>query len=186
MAVTGHRPQTRRLHIRPTPAASSNESPAAPYVWAIARIGLGFIFFWAFADKLFGLGHDTTSKKAWIHGGHPTMGFLKFSAAGPLKGFYHSIAGAVWADWLFMLGLAGIGTALILGIAIRLTAATGVIMMIMMWSVVLPPDSNPFLDEHLIYALLLSGLALVHAGNTLGLGHWWNRIRLTQHFPILK
>jgi thiosulfate dehydrogenase [quinone] large subunit len=161
-------------------------SPAVPYVWALARLSLGFVFAWAFVDKLFGLGHDTTTRQAWIHGGHPTMGFLKGAAAGPFKGFYNDIAGTAWADWLFMLGLAGIGAALLLGIGIRLAAIAGTVMLVMMWSVVLPPENNVFMDDHLIYALLIIGLALVGAGNTLGLGRWWNRTGLVQRLPVLR
>lgn len=83
-------------------------------MWALARISLGFVFLWAFLDKTFGLGHGTTDKAAWINGGSPTNGFLSKGTSGPLADFYQSFAGATWADWLFMLGLAGIGTALIL------------------------------------------------------------------------
>jgi thiosulfate dehydrogenase (quinone) large subunit len=168
------------------PTQASVRSGALPYVWAAARLALGFVFFWAFLDKLFGLGHGTASKQAWIHGGHPTLGFLKFSAAGPFKGFYHSIAGTAWADWLFMLGLAGIGAALLLGVGMRVAAAAGVVMLVMMWSVVLPPDNNPFMDDHLVYAIVLVGLALVGAGDTLGLGRWWKRTDLVRRFPVLR
>ena len=52
-------------------------------------------------------------RAAWIHGGNPTLGFLKMGAEGPFADFYHSIAGATWTNWLFMLGLAGIGIALL-------------------------------------------------------------------------
>jgi thiosulfate dehydrogenase [quinone] large subunit len=185
MAVANPRPETGH-RIPSTPAESATESPAARYVWAIARISLGFVFVWAFVDKLFGLGHETTDKQAWTNGGHPTMGFLKSAAAGPFKGFYNDIAGAAWADWLFMLGLAGIGTALILGVGIRLAAAAGAVMLVMMWSVVLPPENNVFMDDHLIYALLVVGLALVGAGDTLGLGRWWGQTSLVRRFPVLK
>src|SRR4051794_38019142 len=104
------------LHIqRPRPMAASDgpRAGATGYVWAAARLALGWVFVWAFVDKLFGLGHETTSKQAWIHGGSPTKGFLAHGATGPFQGFYHDIAGAAWADWLFMLGLAGIGVALL-------------------------------------------------------------------------
>ena len=37
-----------------------------------------------------------------------------------------------------------------------------------MWSASLPPSDDLFLDNHIIYALLLIGLALVGAGKTLG------------------
>jgi thiosulfate dehydrogenase [quinone] large subunit len=181
MAITDRTPSTR-----PTSTATPSGAPAARVVWALARLSLGFVLVWAFVDKLFGLGHDTTAKQAWIHGGHPTLGFLKFSAAGPFKGFYQDIAGAAWADWLFMLGLAGIGTALILGIGMRLAAAAGTVLFLMMWSVVLPPDNNVFMDEHLIYVLLVIGLALTSAGDTLGLGRWWGGTRLVRRLPVLK
>src|ERR1044072_6765728 len=103
MAVADRRPATRRRPlIRLTHAEPLTESPAARYVWAFARLSLGLLLVWAFVDKLFGLGHETSSKQAWIDGGHPTMGFLKFSAAGPFKSFYHNIPGSGWADWLVM------------------------------------------------------------------------------------
>ncbi len=34
----------------------------------------------------------------------------------------------------------------------------------MMWSAVLPPENNPFMDDHLIYAQVLVVLALAAAG----------------------
>jgi thiosulfate dehydrogenase [quinone] large subunit len=159
---------------------------AAAYVWAITRLSLGWIFLWAFLDKLFGLGHETPGARAWIDGGSPTGGFLKNSPTGPFEGIYNDIAGAMWADWLFMIGLAGIGAALILGIGIRIAAAAGALLMVMMWAAVLPPESNLFMDDHIIYALVLAGLALVSAGNTLGLGKWWGNTKLVRSHPILK
>ncbi len=43
-----------------------------------------------------------------------------------------------------------------------------------------PPANNPFLDEHVIYALVLVGLAAVGAGRTFALGHWWERTELVR------
>ncbi|WP_428833162.1 hypothetical protein [Micromonospora coerulea] len=159
---------------------------ATRYVFAGLRIALGWTFLWAFLDKLFGLGHGTAAKNAWINGGSPTKGFLTFGAAGPFEGFYHEIAGAAWADWLFMLGLAAIGVALLLGIGMRVTAVAGGILLVMMWTVVLPPENNLFMDDHLIYAGLLAGLALVGAGNTLGLGRVWAKLPIVRRFGWLK
>jgi thiosulfate dehydrogenase (quinone) large subunit len=71
------RPQVHIRHrVRPAQDVPLPISPAARYVWALARLSLGFVFVWAFADKLFGLGHETTAKQAWIHGGHPTTGLI--------------------------------------------------------------------------------------------------------------
>src|SRR5688500_124311 len=94
------------------------------YAVAVTRILIGLIFLWAFFDKLFGLGYATTGAKAWINGGSPTTGFLK-SVSGPFADAFHSIAGQPWADWLFMLGLMGIGAGLLFGIAVRLSVAAG-------------------------------------------------------------
>jgi thiosulfate dehydrogenase [quinone] large subunit len=188
----------RRTH----PAGTDAQIPTAPtsgtgqvvapaqarafgYVTAALRIGLGWIFLWAFLDKLFGLGHETESKAAWINGGSPTSGFLGHATVGPFAGLYQNIAGQAWADWLFMIGLAGIGTALIAGIAIRIAAASGALLLVLMWSAVLPPENNPFLDDHLIYALVLIALALVKAGHVFGLGRAWERLPLIQRYRAL-
>ncbi|MEV0645421.1 DoxX family protein [Phytomonospora sp. NPDC050363] len=155
------------------------------YLFALARILLGWVFFWAFLDKLFGLGKSTPSEASWINGGSPTSGYLN-NVEGPFKGFFNSMAGQTWADWLFMIGLAGIGLALILGIGMWLAAITGTILMVFMWMASLPLTTNPFLDEHLIYAVMMLGLAFVRGGDTLGLGKPWARTGLVRAVPFLR
>jgi thiosulfate dehydrogenase [quinone] large subunit len=167
-------------------ATTGTATKAARYVFAGVRIALGWVFLWAFLDKTFGLGHETAEKAAWINGGHPTQGFLKNAAAGPFKEFYNGFAGAAWADWLFMAGLLGIGLALILGVGMRLAAAAGALLLVLMWTAVLPPANNPFMDDHLIYAGTIVGLALTGAGNTIGLGKWWGETTLVRRVPWLK
>jgi thiosulfate dehydrogenase (quinone) large subunit len=159
---------------------SPRERRLARGVFAALRIVLGFTFFWAFLDKLFGFGFATPSERAWINGGSPTRGFLANSADGPFAEFYKDIAGAGWADWLFMIGLAGIGIALILGIGMRVAAVSGAVLYLMMWTVVLPPETNPVVDDHIIGALVLIALALVHAGDTFGFGRWWKAQPIVQ------
>jgi thiosulfate dehydrogenase [quinone] large subunit len=165
-------------------AVSMTREKALSYVWATTRLGLGWIFLWAFLDKMFGLGHETASADSWIHGGSPTEGFLSGSV-GPFSSIYHGIAGAGLVDGLFMVGLAAVGLLLILGIGMRFACGAGALMVVLMWSAALPPENNLFLDDHIIYALVLIGLALVGAGNTLGLGRWWTRTSLVQRFPWL-
>ena len=79
MSTISHRRQAE-IGTAPTesPAAGAPSTAAFRYVIAAIRLSLGWIFLWAFLDKLFGLGHETAAKAAWIHGGHPTLGFLKF------------------------------------------------------------------------------------------------------------
>ena len=159
---------------------SPQERRLARGAFAALRIVLGFTFLWAFVDKLFGLGYATPSERSWINGGSPTKGFLANSADGPFAGFYKDIAGAGWADWLFMIGLAGIGIALLLGVGMRVAAVSGAVLYLMMWSVVLPPETNPVVDEHIIGALAIIALALVHAGDTFGFGRWWKQQPIVQ------
>jgi len=167
-------------------AAETRQQVAARYVWAGLRLALGWIFVWAFLDKMFGWSFATESENAVVNGGSPTEGFLAFGTTGAFAGFYQDIGGAAWADVLFMVGLAGIGIALLAGIGIRIAAATGALLMVLMWSAALPPENNPFMDDHLIYAGLLVGLALVGAGTTLGFGKYWASLPLVQRLPWLK
>ncbi len=153
---------------------------------AVLRISTGFVFLWAFLDKTFGFGYATPAAKAWINGGSPSKGFLGNAVAGAFADFYHSIAGAAWADWLFMLGLAGIGIALLAGIGMRLAAAAGSLLLVLMWTAVLPPENNPFMDDHLVYAGVLVLLALTKAGHPLGLGATWERLPIVQRLPWLR
>lgn len=158
---------------------------AARYVFAGVRLAIGWTFLWAFIDKVFGLGFATPAERAWVEGGNPTKGFLS-GAEGPFAGIYHDLAGTAFANWAFMLGLLGLGLALTLGIGMRIAAAAGATLYVMMWSVALPPQTNPFMDEHLIFAAVLVGLALIGAGKTLGLGKFWEKLPIVQKLPFLK
>lgn len=174
----------------------ARESLVARYAWAVARLSVGFVFLWAFFDKLFALGYSTGTDRetgvidrfgdaAWINGGSPTTGYLS-GVTGPFQGWFEPLAGAAWADWLFMLGLLAIGGALMLGIGMRIAAAAGALLLVFMWMASLPLDTNPFMDDHLVYAVVLIGLAAVHAGNTLGLGRPWCRTELVRRHPTLQ
>jgi thiosulfate dehydrogenase (quinone) large subunit len=162
------------------------QTTAIRYLSAAIRLSLGFIFLWAFLDKVFGLGHDTTSAKSWINGGSPTKGFLGSATQGPLASLYHAIAGNPLTDVLFMAALLGIGAALLLGVAMRLAGIAGAALTVLMWSAVLPPASNPFMDDHLVYAAVLILLVLLGAENTLGLGRRWAQVPLVQRVPWLR
>lgn len=126
---------------------------------SLLRIGLGFIFLWAFFDKLFGLGFATTVDKAWIHGGSPTYGFLAFAAKGPFAMFFKSLAGNPLVDWVFMIGLLGVGLSMIFNYFVKLGSIAGILMVVLMYLAVLPPENNPVIDDHIIYALVFLLLA---------------------------
>jgi thiosulfate dehydrogenase [quinone] large subunit len=155
------------------------------WIWGLTRVAIGWVFLWAFLDKLFGFGYATPSDRAWLNGGSPTEGYLA-GVDGPFRSFFNPMAGAQWADWLFMVGLAAIGLALILGIGVRIAAVAGTALLVMMWMAALPIADNPFLDYHLVYALVLIGLAVVNAGDTVGLGRPWSRTGLVRAMPALR
>ncbi|MEO3754670.1 DoxX family protein [Streptomyces sp. B6B3] len=214
MAVHHHphqRPADHRLVWRrsrtPDATASATSTDAAPavadtttasaYALASLRVLTGFVFLWAFLDKTFGWGYATSSGEAWIDGGSPTEGFLGHVAVGPWESTFHSWAGDAWADWMFMLGLLGIGVAVLAGIGLRLAAVAGTVMMALMWVAEWPPaqhlsdgspsmSTNPFVDYHLIYAVALIVLAAFSAGHTWGAGRVWADLPLVRRHPWLR
>lgn len=179
IAVNGHRtPSAARV-------ASSPQLTSVPDrpVWAVIglvglRLALGFEFLWAFLDKTFGLGYSTATKDAWIRGGSPTKGFLSGANVGPFQGIFRSLAGVPGIDWLFMLGLLGVGVAFILGVAIRPAALSGALMLLLMWAAVWVPattaagqpsgSTNPIVDEHIVG---IFGFIVVAALATWGAGY---------------
>lgn len=180
---------------RLTQSALVTSAPARKAL-AVLRVAFGLTFLWAFFDKLLALGFSTGvdpkgavdrfGPAAWVNGGSPTEGFLKFGADGPFKGFYNSIGGAAWADWAFMLGLLGIGLALTFGFGIRVAAASGALLYLLMWTVVLPPATNPVLDNHILGAITMVVLGLTLAGDTWGMGKLWARNDLVRRYPVLR
>ncbi|MEV5744773.1 hypothetical protein AB0L30_32345, partial [Microbispora rosea] len=105
--IEGRNQRNHRLHAGaptvPAPRTNGETIPAATtgagpvrYVWAAARIAVGWVFLWAFLDKLFGWGFATPAAKAWINGGSPTTGFLKGTADHTFGGLFTTLAGQPW------------------------------------------------------------------------------------------
>ena len=155
------------------------------YLFGLTRIVMGWIFFWAFIDKLFGLGYATQPGKAWLNGVSPTAGFLK-SVQGPFAGTFHSMVGNVVVDWLFMLGMLFVGVGLLLGFRVKLSAYVGSVMMFLIWLASMPIKMNPIIDEHIVYILVLLTLASVGAGDYLGLGKRWKKLGFVKKHSILQ
>jgi thiosulfate dehydrogenase [quinone] large subunit len=166
---------------------------------AVLRIAFGVTFLWAFFDKLLALGYatgknpetgavDRFGPDAWINEGNPTFGFLSFGVSEDnwFHGFFTGIAGDSWTNWLFMLGLAGIGFALITGLGIRLAAITGTVLYLMMYAASFPLENNPVVDDHLSGAIVLIVLGLTLAGDTWGFGKTWAKTNIVRRFPVLR
>lgn len=159
---------------------------ASQFFLGLARLSLGWIFLWAFLDKVFGLGFATAAGKSWLAGTSPTIGFLKFATKGPFSSIYQSMAGNPVVDWMFMIGLLCLGVALILGIGVRIAGVAGTLLLLLMYTAVLPPTNNPFMDDHLVYAFVLLSFVFLPAGEWLGFGASWSKVGLVRRFPWLK
>lgn len=152
----------------------------------LLRISLGGVFLWSFLDKTFGLGFATEKGKSWLDGASPTFGYLTFGSRGIFHDFFVSLAGNQVVDVLFMLGMLLIGVSLILGVGIRIAAVSGAFLMLLIYFSAFPPENNPFIDEHIVYILLLLLFAATNAQDRLGFGKWWARQTLVKKYPFLR
>jgi thiosulfate dehydrogenase [quinone] large subunit len=174
------------------------EGRRASVVWGLLRIAMGWTFLWAFLDKAFALGFSTGRNPetgaidffgdaAWVNGGSPTDGVLTFALKGPFKGLYEGLAGHSWVEWGYMLSMLLIGLALVFGIGTRLAAIGGIVWMAIFYTATaIWPEHNPFLDDHVVYVIVLAGIAYVGAGRYLGFGKYWERLSIVKRLPILK
>jgi thiosulfate dehydrogenase (quinone) large subunit len=160
------------------------------------RLAIGFEFLWAFLDKTFGLGYHTANANAWIHGGSPTSGFLSGVSVGPLQGTFHSLAGVTAVDWLFMLGLLGVGVALILGVALRPAAISGCTMLLMMYVASWPfakvaggvptASTNPIVDDHVVSFMALIAIGALAAMSVGMLSRRWSALAFVRSHSWLR
>jgi len=174
--------------------------PRGAIFWGLLRLSMGWIFFWAFLDKLLALGFatgrdpetgavDRFGPAAWIEGGSPTEGFLSFGlhTKEPFLGLYSDLAGQAWVDWIYMISMAVIGIALLLGIFTTLASIGGAVWMVLFYTAAaIWPENNLFLDDHVVEFIILLGLAYVGAGRYLGLGRWWQERPLVRRYPVLR
>jgi thiosulfate dehydrogenase [quinone] large subunit len=176
-------------------------------VFGVLRIALGWTFLWAFIDKAFALGFHTgrledgtidffAKDVAWLNGGSPTVGAVGFAVHGPFTDTFQTIAGyqmtaagpqvAGWFDAVYMVSMLLIGLGLILGIGVKLAAIGGILWMAAFYlGTAIWPENNPFMDDHIVYAVVLVGIMLANAGRYYGLGKAWQRTNLVKRHPIL-
>jgi thiosulfate dehydrogenase [quinone] large subunit len=177
------------LTAGPSLPASTGSSAAARRALAALRLVLGVVFLWPFLDKTFGLGYATPADRAWLAGGTPSQGYLRSDGvSGPAKDLLASIASPV-SDWLFMLGMLGVGLALLLGIGLRVAAVAGSLLMLTLYVASWPfaaGSQNPLVDQHLVYTLGVVAVAATLAGDTWGLGRPWSRLALVRANPWLR
>ena len=154
------------------------------------RLAIGFEFLWAFLDKTFGLGYSTPGGRAWIHGGSPTTGFLSGVNSGPLQGTFHWLAGETAVDWLFMLGLLGVGVALVVGVALRPAAIAGCTILAMMYLASWPfakfaggqatHSTNPIVDDHIVSIVALVVIGALASWSIGPISRRWSELNVVK------
>lgn len=154
------------------------------------RIVMGFIWLWAFLDKLIGLGFATAPSKSWLAGNSPTTGFLKFGTnpESPFAPFFAELAKyATLLDPIYMAMLLFVGVSLLTGVMVRFGALAGIVFSLSIYLSVIPLANNPLIDEHILYAIIFLMLIFTNAG-AYGwtLGRKYQKVDVVQKFPILK
>ena len=146
----------------------------------LGRIVIGIIFLWAGLEKVLGSGA----------GGFDASGFLKFGTGGSLgwpfvsgevaEGTIFNLTHDFWTglaandtamsviNVLVPYGQIGIGVSLILGLFTRFGAAMGTLMMIFFFFAAWDFEFG-IVNQHLTYAVVTFGLAVIGAGNFYGL-----------------
>jgi thiosulfate dehydrogenase [quinone] large subunit len=160
---------------------------------AVLRIVMGWVFFYAGAEKLLGVGLE--AGKTWSAGG-----FLKFATAGswpgaadgaiinPTHDFWVSLAGNAQLlgiiNVLVPVGEVAIGAALILGLATRFASLMGVVMVglfyVASWDFALG-----IVNSDVVYMAVTGFLGVVAAGEVYGLDPYVERLRFVQRAPAL-
>lgn len=91
----------------------------------------------------------------------------------------------------------GTAGARIAGVALRITAVAGAVLLILMWAAEWPMaqfdstgaatgSTNPLIDYHIIYALGLVVVGAVGAASSWGLGKWWSSRPIVAAHPALR
>ena len=146
------------------------------------RLALGFLFLWGGYQKIL----------TQLSGKTATAGFLSGpSVAGsPFAGFFNSLAGNGIAESLVVYGELLIGISLILGVATRIGAIAGSLMMLLftvaMWPIADTAGANPIVDYRVIYGLMFVMFFFITPGRFLGVDGILKEIQIVKNHPRLS
>jgi thiosulfate dehydrogenase (quinone) large subunit len=153
---------------------------------AYAIVGLRIVMGWI----LFQGGITKVLDPSWT-----AAGFLTHLPEGnPLVGFFASMAGNPLIDALNAWGLTLTGLGLMTGTFTRFSAFWGAVMMLFYWAASLtgglfqgfPLEHGWFVDDHIVYAVLMFGLGALGAGRILGVDALLEKIELVKSNPNVK
>lgn len=144
----------------------------------IIRIALGWMYFYAGITKVL---NSAWSAEGYIKGAKNFVGMYQYfldPGILPIVNFMN--------QW----GLLLLGISLIFGVFVRLSAACGILLMLMYYFVILQfPHPNPqsyIVDQHIIYIAVLLYFIAVSAGRVWGVDGWlqrkWGRVKVISIF----
>jgi thiosulfate dehydrogenase (quinone) large subunit len=156
----------------------------------LARVTVGWVFFYAGIEKLFGATPFTAA------------GFLKFGTIGttaekvaagtivnPTHAFWVSLAGngtlLPIVNTLVVFGEVAIGAALILGLATRFASVAGFLMMGLFWIAVWD-FSHGVVEYHSVLAIVTLALGIIGAGEFFGLDAIVEGTPVVKRAPALR
>ena len=145
----------------------------------LGRIVIGVIFLWAGLEKAIGAGLGVWNADGFLQfgtGGSLGWPFVTGEVAegtifNPTHDFWAGLVGTSAGDviaYLVPLGQMGIGVSLILGLLTRFGAAMGTLMMLFFFVAAWDFEFG-IVNQHLTYAVVTFGLAVIGAGNFYGL-----------------
>ena len=145
----------------------------------LGRIVIGIIFLWAGLEKAIGTGLGVWNADGFLQfGTNGSVGwpFVTGEVAegtifNPTHEFWVGLVGTGASDviaYLVPLGQIGIGVSLILGLFTRFGAAMGTLMMLFFFVAAWDFEFG-IVNQHLTYAVVTFGLAVIGAGNYYGL-----------------
>ena len=88
--------------------------------------------------------------------------------------------------FVLMFGLLAVGTALMLGIASRLATIGMAIMMLMMYTLVLPPSDNILVDYHIVYICGILAIYWLGGFDRISLNGYWKELPVVKDYQILQ
>ena len=154
------------------------------------RMIMGFIWLWAFLDKLIGLGFATAPSKSWLAGNSPTTGFLKYGTKpeSPFAPIFVELAKyATMIDPIYMAMLSFVGISLLTGVMVKFGSIVGIIFSLSIYFSIIPLANNPLIDEHILYVIIFLMLIFTNAGlYGWSLGRTFQKLPIVQNYPILK
>ncbi len=143
------------------------------------RIAMGWTFLYAASHQVFDPNFTIVGFLERTKTFHDLFAIFTTPTMAPITTFL--------VEWGHLL----IGLSLIVGLMVRVSAAFGVMLMLIYWMAhmdwpFIENRNNFILDYHIVYAGVLVSLIVAHAGHVWGLDAWAEKQPLVERNPLLR